>query len=962
MKALDGPGLRREILRRMKGTDASHTVKRARLAGVLAAGALLLGVPAAASASTVELDLDVDARLQYVAALGEVNNATITESAGTFTVNDSAGVTAGPGCSQVSATQATCPAAGVLRVTAEGRDLNDVITVSAAPRLGNVLHGGTGNDRLTGGAGPDRFHGADGADRLMGGAGDDLLDGGLGNDVLDGQSGSDTASYRLRTNPVRVDLSFKVGGQTGGEIAINERDGILATVENAIGGEGSDEVVGGEGYNNLSGGPGGADIICGGLGIDTVDYSDRVDPVRVSLDGSMETDPNIGTATPAREDCREISNTPTPGAPRPPGQGARDCVPNDGADADRDGLAEEGDCVGEDVENVLGGDGADTLVGNDPDPRIAESPRVEPRGWNRLMGGPGDDLLDGRFGPDVFEGGAGVDTVTYANRTAGVNATIDGTADDGDATGPHGGDLEPDDGRRDNIETDVENVEGGAGGDVLRGDAHANRLEGGPGADAIFGGDGAGADDTLNGGAGPDAVHGGEGDDLLAGGEGDDFLDGGPGADLLRGDPGDDRLAGRAGPDSIGGGDGSDVADYSDSTTPVTSAPDGAPNDGAAGEGDNVDVDVEGAAGGSDSDVLVGNGGNGSFSGGDGDDRIDPGAGSDSVSGGAGFDAASYATRAGAVIVDLATPGGDGEAGENDDLGADVEQVSGGGGDDRITGTGTANTLNGGDGRDRLAGGDGLDVLNGGDGDDVLDGGPGEDALLGGEGADALDGGVGADSLDGGPGDDQAVYASRREAVTVTLDGEPDDGAQGERDRIKTNVEGVAGGAGADRLDTRDAAAGDVSCGAGRDDLMADTADRVDASCEEVNGRALGLCTAASRGLRASRAGRVAVRVTCSFASRGTVRITTARAVRTRKGRRARRVGLGSRSFAASTGRAGTVRVRLSRTGRRVLARTRTVRVRVRVIARPRVKGARTMPAKRSSRVVTLRARSGSGR
>jgi hypothetical protein len=394
----------------------------------------------------------------------------------------------------------------------------------------------------------------------------------------------------------------------------------------------------------------------------------------------------------------------------------------------------------------------------------------------------------------------------------------------------------------------------------------------------------------------------------------------------------------------------------------VTSAPDGTANDGAAGEGDNVDVDVEGAAGGSDSDVLVGNGGNGSFSGGDGDDRIDPGAGSDSISGGAGFDAVSYATRAGAVTVDLGTPGGDGEAGENDDLRADVEQVTGGGGDDRLTGTGAANTLNGGGGKDRLAGGDGLDLLNGGDGDDMLDGGPGEDALFGGAGADALDGGVGADSLDGGGGDDQAVYSSRREAVTVTLDGEPDDGAQGERDRIKTNVEGVAGGAGADRLDTRDAAAGDVSCGPGRDDLMADATDRVDASCEEVNGRALGLCTAATRGLRASRSGRVAVRVTCSFASRGTVRITTARPVRTGRGRRARRVGLGSRSFTAATGRAGTVRVRLSRTGRRVLSRSRTLRVRVRVVARPRVTGARAMPAKRSSRVVTLRARAGGRR
>jgi hypothetical protein len=338
----------------MKGTDASQMVGRARLAGVFLLCALIAGPPAGASASTAGLDLDVDARLQYEAALGETNNVTIAESGGTYTVNDTAGVTAGAGCTQASATQVTCPAAGVRWVTAEARDLNDVVTVSAAPSLGAVLHGGPGNDRLTGGPGPDRFHGGDGADRLMGGDGDDLLDGGLGNDILDGQRGSDTASYSNRTAPVRIDLSFKIGGLTGGEIALNERDGIIATVENAIGGAADDEVIGGEGSNLLHGGPGGADVICGGLGVDTVDYSDRTEPVRVSLDGSMETDPNIGTATPAREDCREITNTPTPGTPRPPGQGARDCVPDDGADADRDGLAEEGDCVGEDVENVLG--------------------------------------------------------------------------------------------------------------------------------------------------------------------------------------------------------------------------------------------------------------------------------------------------------------------------------------------------------------------------------------------------------------------------------------------------------------------------------------------------------------------------------------------------------------------------------------------------------------------------------
>ena len=528
-----------------------------------------------AFASVVRLDFVDDARVEYLAAAGEVNVVTIARSGSTYTVTDSAPLTAGSGCTQVSAGQATCPATGVRRVTARGGDLNDRITVSATAPNGVFINGGPGDDDLTGGPGSDQLVGGTEDDALDGGAGDDLLDGGTGDDLLDGGSGSDTASYERRTAPVRTDLTFKIGGQSGGEIASGEQDSILTTVENAIGGAGDDEIVGGEGDNILSGGPAGADIICGGLGVDTVDYADRTTPVRVSLDGSLPTDPNLGGTTAAREDCRELG--PPPVLPQPPGVGARDCVRNDGADADGDGVAEEGDCVGEDTENIRGGLSGDTLIGNDPDPLIGLAPRVEPRGRNRLTGGGGNDRLDGRFGPDVFEGGSGIDTVTYAGRSAGVTATIDGVADDGDSAGPIGGDFDPGDGHRDDIGADIENVEGGAGNDVLRGDADANRLDAGPGDDTIFGGDGAGADDTLTGGPGSDRVLGGGGDDLVVGGDGDDFLDGGAGADQLAGEAGNDRLAGRAGPDYLGGGDGSDAADYSDATMGVSAGPNGLP-------------------------------------------------------------------------------------------------------------------------------------------------------------------------------------------------------------------------------------------------------------------------------------------------------------------------------------------------------------------------------------------------
>ena len=82
-------------------------------------------------------------------------------------------------------------------------------------------------------------------------------------------------------------------------------------------------------------------------------------------------------------------------------------------------------------------------------------------------------------------------------------------------------------------------------------------------------------------------------------------------------------------------------------------------------------------------------------------------------------------------------------------------QVSGGDGNDRITGSpDLANSLNGGDGSDVLLGGSVNDTLNGGNGADAITGGLGNDSLLGGDGADTLSGDAGLDTLEGGNGAD----------------------------------------------------------------------------------------------------------------------------------------------------------------------------------------------------------------
>jgi WD40 repeat protein len=166
-------------------------------------------------------------------------------------------------------------------------------------------------------------------------------------------------------------------------------------------------------------------------------------------------------------------------------------------------------------------------------------------------------------------------------------------------------------------------------------------------------------------------------------------------------------------------------------------------------------------------------------------------------------------------------------------------------------------TVSGGNGNDLVDAAGGADVgaafplpltLDGGEGNDVLTGGAAADSEIGGPGNDtfketsAVGGG---DSFTGGDGTDTLSYAARRTSVVVTLDGEPNDGAAGERDNAMADVENVIGGKGkdtiragapvanslkggkaSDTLDVRDGAANDrIDGGSGEDRCLGDPGD-----------------------------------------------------------------------------------------------------------------------------------------
>jgi Ca2+-binding RTX toxin-like protein len=196
-----------------------------------------------------------------------------------------------------------------------------------------------------------------------------------------------------------------------------------------------------------------------------------------------------------------------------------------------------GDPVG--LPTLMGGDGDDVLHTVDS----AYTAMEGGPGADQLVGGTGADTLDGGTGSDRISGGAGVDTLANADRPDGV--TVDLAQGVSTAAG----------GERDELSSDIENVRGGVGPDVLTGTDAAETIHGGAGDDTIHG---AGGNDTLAGDAGNDSVNGDSGNDTLFAGS-DYSGDGAPNS--LSGGSGRDELVGGSWKDVFDGGPGTDTMD-----------------------------------------------------------------------------------------------------------------------------------------------------------------------------------------------------------------------------------------------------------------------------------------------------------------------------------------------------------------------------------------------------------------
>jgi Ca2+-binding RTX toxin-like protein len=210
---------------------------------------------------------------------------------------------------------------------------------------GEVINGTAGGDVIVGLGGNDTINGLAGNDRICGGNGADKMIGGSGADIISGQAGVDVAHYGSRTTGVTVTLDNAANDGNSDDGLAGARDNVRADTENVNGGSGADTLTGSGGKNSLAGNSG-ADVFNGLGGIDTVTYFTRNVGITVDIDGVAD-----------------------------------DGNANDGPAGARDNVMP-------DVENLSGGDGADTLRG---------SPGV-----NVLRGGAGTDSLFGLGGNDVL--------------------------------------------------------------------------------------------------------------------------------------------------------------------------------------------------------------------------------------------------------------------------------------------------------------------------------------------------------------------------------------------------------------------------------------------------------------------------------------------------------------------------------------------------------------------------------
>ncbi len=546
----------------------------------------------------------------------------------------------------------------------------------AGSNFADRILGGLGNDTLSGGRNRDTLEGDEGNDTLLGGTGDDTLEGGLGDDIYEGGEDQD------RQNDIGGNDTYRFNLGDGRDV-IDDASG-LDRIEFGAGITAADVLVTAtsDRVSLRIGEEGdvihilGGHIEASGL-IETVAFADGTEWTAADL---------LARYNAARDDFGYY-------------RGTQAVETLDGGRGDDTIVA-----VGS-GDTLLGGEGNDSLQGND-DAQI-------------LDGGLGDDTLDGAGGDDTYRWGPGdgQDIVTDTGGSDLVEIAA-GISPDMLKVRRSGNDLiilSQDNNSRLTLKdallstnNAIETIRFADGTEWLPAELLRRSMLGDDGGNSI---EGTTDGDTIVSGAGNDTVNANDGDDVIDGGLGNDQLNGGLGNDtyVWRLGDGEDRI------DDAGGIDTIEV-DASIARSDITILRTGT---------SAVELRVAGTT---DRLILIGV-------------LADAAKQIETIRFADGSEI-SHADLVAAAT--LGTPLDDVYRGLETD-----EVMAGAGGNDRIFGNGGNDTLRGDEGDDRLDGAVGNDTLTGGIGSDLLLGGSGNDTYIYaiGDGRDVVIDGSGADKI-----------------------------------------------------------------------------------------------------------------------------------------------------------------------------------------------------------------------
>jgi Ca2+-binding RTX toxin-like protein len=408
------------------------------------------------------------------------------------------------------------------------------------------LEGGPGDDSsLDGGPGADSVLGGPGIDNADGGPGDfDIVRGDSGTDALSGGGGDDDiVSYASATRGgIEVDLASNRAKGDGHDSLSGFEDVVGSPQADTLRGDGSaNRLDGGVGNDTLDsgGGGGGGGEAFGGPG------SDDCNGFSVDHSCGPEDPPPPGQASAILNQGLDGASLVIQGGPE--GDDLRVSQNGDGwVVSDRSPMVAGDGCVNQAPEVVACGGAAPqalvVITGGSGDDRIVVDGSVPPSahvrangnaGSDTVEGGPGDDQLEagenyngpdngsdtlvGNAGNDVlyadpgadglrggagndllvssvevcqghtYDGGSGIDTVSYGRSDAALRVALGGTG------GPAGC------GNPDRVLGDNDSLEGSDGPDVLVGDGGPNSFYGHLGADTFVGKGGSDFFDAADG-------------------------------------------------------------------------------------------------------------------------------------------------------------------------------------------------------------------------------------------------------------------------------------------------------------------------------------------------------------------------------------------------------------------------------------------------------------------------------